>query len=168
MYDFSRLRFDWLKWTAWAGMWNPSVIIDNVEEDAVFESDDQTYRLRYDGGSWVIDVTNDRRKLYPAVAQFSNFDLAEKYLIWSWATLIRSSLASGPLGTDLYKKGYAPSVEVSEIREGFVEIRGSAGAAALSAPSATIFSHLMTTPVEEIERLVNIGKPSTEPRTQEQ
>ena len=89
-------------------------------------------------------------------------------MIWSWATLIRSSLASGPLGTDLYKKGYAPSVEVSEIREGFVEIRGSAGAAALSAPSATIFSHLMTTPVEEIERLVNIGMPSTAPRTQEQ
>ena len=78
MRDFSRLRTDWLKWTAWAGMWNPSVIVDDVEQDAVFESDDQTYRLSYEGGSWVIDVTNDRRKLYPAVAQFSNFDLAEK------------------------------------------------------------------------------------------
>ncbi|WP_240431250.1 hypothetical protein [Mycobacterium kyogaense] len=108
----------------------------------------------------MIDVTNDRRKLYPAVARFSNFDLAEKYLIWNWATFIRSDLASGPLGTELYKKGYAPSVEVSEIREYFVEIRGSEGAAALSAASATIFSHLMATPIEEIERLVNGGMQS--------
>lgn len=142
-------------------MWNPSVIVDDVEEDAAFESDDQTYRLRYDGDSCVIDVTNDRRKLYPAVARFSNFDLVEKYLVWNWATLIRSDLASDALGTDLYKKGFAPSVEVSKIREGFVEIRGSAGAAALSAPSATIFSHLMATPAEEIERLVNVGMTST-------
>ena len=161
MRDFSRLRIDWLRWTAWAGMWNPSVTVDDGKEDAVFKSDDQTYRLRHEDDWWVLDVTNDRRKLYSAVAQFSNFDLAEKYLIWSWATLIRSDLASGVLGTDLYKKGYAPSVEVNEIREGFVKIRGSAGAATLSAPSATIFSHLMTTPVDEIERLINVGIPST-------
>ncbi|MHA0285655.1 hypothetical protein ACXYX3_04280 [Mycobacterium sp. C3-094] len=161
MRDFSRLRIDWLTWTAWAGMWNLSVIVDEGKEDAVFKSDDQTYRLRHEDDWWVIDVTNDRRKLYPAVARFSNFELAEKYLIWNWATLIRSDLASGALGTNLYKKGFAPSVEVTEIREGFVEIRGSAAAAALSAPRATIFSHLMATPVEEIERLVNVGMPST-------
>ncbi|OKH76403.1 hypothetical protein EB72_01340 [Mycobacterium sp. SWH-M1] len=140
-------------------MWNPSVIVDGVEEDAVFKSADQTCHLRYDGQSWVLDVTNDRGKLYPAAAMFSTFDLAEKYLIWDWATTALSSLASGPLGADLYKKGYAPSVEVREIREGFVEIRGSAGAAALSTVNATIFSHLMATPVEEIERLVNVGMP---------
>lgn len=168
MRDFSRLRIDWLTWTAWAGMWNPSVTVDDGKEDAVFTSDDQTYRLRHEDDWWVLDVTNDRRKLYPAVGKFSSFELAEKYLIWNWATLIRSSLASGTLGAELYKLGYSPSAEVNELREGFVEIRGNAGIAELPTVRATIFSHLMAMPVEEIEGLVDIGMPSTAPRTQEQ
>lgn len=157
MVNFSRLRANWLKWAAWAGMSNPSVVAEDDSEDAVFKADDQTCHLKHDGEWWVLDVTNDRGMFYPAAAKFSSFDLAEKYLIWDWATAARSSLASGLLGTDLYKKGYAPSAEVREIREGFVEIRSSAGAAALSTVNATIFSHLMAKPVEEIERLVNVG-----------
>lgn len=147
----------WLIWTTGAGMSNPSVVAEDGNEDAVFKSDDHTCHLKHDGEWWVLDVTNDRGKFCPAAAKFSSFDLAEKYLMWDWATTARSSLASGPLGTDLYKKDNAPSVEFSVIREGFVEIRGSAGAVALSTVNATIFSHLMAKPVEEIERLVNAG-----------
>lgn len=157
MVSFSRLRAKWLKWTTWTGMLNPSVVAEDDSRDAVFRSDDGTCHLKHEGDWRVLDVTNDRGQLYPAVARFSSFELAEKYLNWDWATTARSSLASGPLGTELYKEGYAPSVEVQEIREGFLEIQGSAGAAALSTVNATIFSHLMAKPVEEIERLVNAG-----------
>ncbi|WP_185975977.1 hypothetical protein [Mycolicibacterium sp. 018/SC-01/001] len=49
-----------------------------------------------------------------------------------------------------------------------MEIRGNAGAAARSTVRATTFNDLMAMPVEEIERLVNIGMPSTARGTQEQ
>ncbi|MCG7594953.1 hypothetical protein [Mycobacterium sp. PSTR-4-N] len=162
MASFSRLRANWLTWTTWAGMSNPSVVAEDGNEDAVFKSDDQTCHLQHDGEWWVLDVTNDRGKFYPAAAKFSSFELAEKYLIWDWATSLRSDLASGPLGTDLYKLGYSPSVKATEVRLGFVELSGDAGTAALSTVNATIFSHLMAKPVEEIERLVNVGMGPTQ------
>ncbi|NDJ91281.1 hypothetical protein GWR20_19385 [Mycolicibacter kumamotonensis] len=84
----------------------------------------------------------------------SSFDLAQKYLIWDWATTARSSLASGPLGADLAKQGYAAGVTVSQASEGW-EICSNGDCAVLSVVNATIFSHLMSKSVDEIERLVN-------------
>jgi hypothetical protein len=63
------------------------------------------------------------------------------------------------LGKSLYVLGYSASAEGIEVREGFVEIRCSAGAARLPVVDARIFSHLMAKSSEEIERLVNVGMP---------
>ncbi|MEH3140742.1 MAG: hypothetical protein PGN37_11285 [Mycobacterium kyogaense] len=161
MVSFSRLGANWLKWTAWSRMSNPSVSSDEIAQKAVFRSDDDTFHLRHEGNWWVLDRTNDRGRNFPGVAQFSNFQVAERYLLWQWASNARSDLASGSLGRDLYERGYAPGVEVIEIREGFVEIRAGEDAAVLPAARAIMFSHLMAEPTEEIERLINVGMPTT-------
>jgi len=159
MINFSRLSAAWLRWTAWSGMWNPSVVADDGQETAEFKSDDQTYHVKHEGNWWVVDETNDRGRVYPAVAMFSSFDLAERFLLLDWALLMRDDLASGSLGRDLYELGYSTSVTVTEVRKGFVEIRCGVGAAVLPVLNATVFSHLMLMPTEEIEKLVNVGMP---------
>ena len=65
----------------------------------------------------------------------------------------RSSLASGPLGTDLAKRGFAPGIEVSKTDAGY-QICSGEECAVLSVVNATIFSHLMAKSVNEIEELV--------------
>jgi hypothetical protein len=52
----------------------------------------------------------------------------------------------------------APSVEIVPTeREYFVELRAATGSALLPMSSATIFSHLMTKSVDEIENMVREG-----------
>ncbi|ORA07662.1 hypothetical protein BST14_26830 [Mycobacterium arosiense ATCC BAA-1401 = DSM 45069] len=80
--------------------------------------------------------------------------MAEKYLIWNWATTVRSDLASGPLGADLAQQGFAPDVDVSEVDTKYM-ICSNGACAILSLVNATIFSHLMDRSVGEIEDLVN-------------
>ncbi|OBE93941.1 hypothetical protein A5775_12725 [Mycobacterium sp. 852002-10029_SCH5224772] len=79
--------------------------------------------------------------------------MTEKYLIWDWATTVRTDLASGPLGADLAKQGFASNVEVSQVDTKY-EICSNDDCAILSAVNATIFSHLMDRSVDEIEKMV--------------
>ncbi|OMC27616.1 hypothetical protein A5739_17480 [Mycobacterium colombiense] len=79
--------------------------------------------------------------------------MAEKYLIWNWATSVRSDLASGPLGADLAQLGFAQNVEVSEVDSKY-KICSNDDCAILSVVNATIFSHLMDKSVDEIENMV--------------
>ncbi|OKH76401.1 hypothetical protein EB72_01330 [Mycobacterium sp. SWH-M1] len=138
-------------------MSNPSAHLDEAKGEAVFTSDDDTYRLRSEGTWWVLDRTNDRGRNFPGIGRFSNFDVAEVYLVWQWASTARSDLAAGPLGKDLYDRGYAAGVRVVEVREGFVELSVGRDEAVLPAARAIMFSHLMTRSIEELERLVNVG-----------
>lgn len=104
----------------------------------------------------MVDTVNDRGRRRNGAAKLSNFALTEKYLIWDWATTARSSLASGALGADLARRGYAPGVNVSKVEGGY-EICLNDDCAVLSVVNATIFSHLMSKSVDDIERMGREG-----------
>ncbi|WP_231995251.1 hypothetical protein [Mycobacterium sp. 852002-10029_SCH5224772] len=118
-----------------------------------FRTDDYSVHLRDDGNWWTVDTVNNRGQRHNGVAKLSNFELTEKYLIWDWATTVRTDLASGPLGADLAKQGFASNVEVSQVDTKY-EICSNDDCAILSAVNATIFSHLMDRSVDEIEKMV--------------
>lgn len=152
MADFARLSENWLEWVGKMGLKKISVSMNCDDCQVLFSSDDYSVHLRNDGTWWVVDVIDDRGQRSNGIARLSTFDLAEKYLIWKWVTLARSSLASGPLGTDLYRRGYAPDVEISRAKGG-IEICLGNDRAVLSTVDATVFSHLMSKSVDEIEQI---------------
>ncbi|ORB10947.1 hypothetical protein BST37_21700 [Mycobacterium noviomagense] len=76
--------------------------------------------------------------------------------MWDWATTACQSLASGSLGVELARRGYARDIRVSQA-EGGHEICSNDDCAILSVVNATIFSHLMTKSVEEIEQMIREG-----------
>lgn len=154
MVDFARLRSNWHQWAP--GMSSGGISVSTTCDDCqiLFRSNDHSVHLHYNEPWWIVDIEDDRGQRRESAAKFSNFDLAQKYLIWDWATTARTSLASGPLGTDLAKQGYAAGVRVSQVSKGW-EICSDEDCAVLSVVNATIFSHLMSKSVDEIERLVN-------------
>jgi hypothetical protein len=158
MVDFSGLSRSWFEWTSLARMTHVSVSVNCDDCLIFFKSDDQSFHLRRDGDWWVIDEVDDRGKRYSATAKFSTFELAETYLIWNWASVTRSAIGAKQLGAHLHTLGMSPGVEtVPTEREYFVELRGPAGSAILPMSSATIFSHLMSKSVDEIEQMVREG-----------
>ena len=152
MANFTRLATDWTTWSQWLRMSNVSVSI-NSEHDACFKSDDDTFYLRKNGEWWIIDRINDRGEHHNDIGSFSNFELAEKFLIWRWTRAVTNAPELGP---ELYARGMNPDVTVnptdSEWRH---ELDSSAGKARLGEPSATIFSYLMHTPTAHIEQRAN-------------
>jgi len=156
MVDISRLSANWHQWAPSLGGGDISVSTDCEDCEFLFKSGDYSVRLHNDGSWWVVDTVNDRGQRRNDAAKLSNFDLAEKYLIWDWATTARSSLASGPLGADLARLGYAPEVEVSQAQKGY-QICLNDDCAILSVVNATIFSHLMSKSAGEIEQMVRQG-----------
>jgi hypothetical protein len=124
----------------------------------LFKSDDQSFHLGQDGDWWAIDEVDGRGKRYNATAKLSTVELAETYLIWNWASVTRSAIGAKQLGAHLHALGMAPSVEtVPTEREYFVELRAPTGSAVLPMSGATIFSHLMSRSVDEIEQMVREG-----------
>lgn len=156
MEDFSRLASHWYRWAPGMGGGEASVSTNCPDCLVLFSTDDYSVHLRNERDWWVVDTVNDRGQRRNGVAQLSNFDLAEKYLIWDWATTARSDLASGPLGADLARQGYAPGVAVSKTDSGY-KICTNGECAVLSAVNATIFSHLMEKSLDDIERMVTSG-----------
>lgn len=156
MADISRLAKNWHRWAP--GMGGGEIAVFSDDSETVFSTDDYKVYLHEDGAWWVIDTVNDRGQRRDGIAKLSSFDLTEKYLIWSWATTARSALASGPLGADLAKLGYAAGVDVSKVDRGY-RICANSDCAILSVVDATIFSHLMTKSVDEIENLTRMDLP---------
>lgn len=156
MVDFSRLSENWYRWAPAMGGAPISIATDCEDCDALFSTADYSVHLRKEEHWWIVDTVNDRGQRRSAAAKLSNFDLAQKYLIWDWATTARSSLAEGPLGADLYRLGYAPGVTVCKAERGY-KISRNDECAVLSIPKATIFSHLITKSVDEIQHLVMAG-----------
>ncbi|WP_141772908.1 hypothetical protein [Mycobacterium malmoense] len=120
----------------------------------MFESSDYSVHLRNDGTWWIIDTINDRGQRHNDTAKLSTFELAEKYLIWNWASSARGVVGLQRLGPRLYAAGVNPDVEVIPVAEGVAEVRSSNGNAILMEPYATIFSNLMAKSVDEIEQMV--------------
>jgi hypothetical protein len=154
--DTSRLAKSWRQWAPSIGGGNVSTSTGCDDCETVFSSGDYSVHLRRDGSWWVVDTVNDRGQRRNAAAKLSSFDLAEKYLIWNWATTASSNLASAALGADLARLGYAAGVEISQVDRGH-QICVDNDCAILSLVDATIFSHLMIKSVDEIEQMVRIG-----------
>ena len=131
------------------------VSLDCADCQIAFKSDVQSFHLRDDGGWWTVDSVDDRGKRYDGTAKFSTFELAEKYLIWNWASVSRSATGAKQLGRQLHALGMAPGVEVIPTeRDYFVELRAPTGSAVLPMSSATVFSHLMAKSVDQVEQMV--------------
>jgi hypothetical protein len=157
MVDFSRLSTSWVEWMSRLGMQDIQVSTDCDDCHALFSSRDYSVHLRGEDGWWVVDIVNDRRQRTIADAKLSTFELAEKYLIWKWVTQARSILASGPLGAELYKQGYAPGIDVSELDGAHIQICLHGDCAILMSGTATIFSHIMLKSVDQIEQIARQG-----------
>jgi hypothetical protein len=155
MSDFSRLSQHWFEWTPFYSSSGGSVSMNCVDCDVVFSSSDYSVHLRNEGNWWLIDKVNDRGQRSDGEAKLSTFDLTEKYLIWQWASLANSRLASGSLGFDLYKRGYAEDVDIVDLADYQVEVCFQGQCAILFTGTATIFSHILKMSVEEIERIAD-------------
>ncbi len=155
--DFTRLSDSWMHWSRRASLTRPSISEQQQGDEIHFLSDEYSVHLRYADGQWVVDTLNDRGQLRKNVAEFSSYDLAEKFLIWQWSSAARNALRLPRLGRELYDRGMSPDVEAQEIGEGIYELRVSGQRAVLMEPSATIFSHLMSMSVDEIDGMVKSG-----------
>lgn len=150
MADFSRLTTNWSLWASRAGLPEPSTSTSCNDCEIAFTSTEYSVHLRDGDEGWSVDVVDDRGQRRNGEALFSTFGLVEKYLIWEWVTLARSDLASGALGADLYRLGYAPGVRVAELENGKVELYLDGACAMLVIGDATIFSHIMKWSVNDI------------------
>ena len=158
MTDFSDLSSLWMKWASLAQIPGASAVTDPIDCVARFISDDQSFNLREDGTWWILDEVDDRGKEYVDTARFSTFNLAEKYLMWRWASFARSALGLPALGPQLYKQGYSGDVVVSPTNDEWrTSVTDSTGSAILPQPDSTIFSHLMSKSMDEIDRFVGQG-----------
>ncbi|BCI51611.1 hypothetical protein NIIDNTM18_08890 [Mycolicibacterium litorale] len=158
MVGFSRLERNWVEWTGMARMNGVSISTQCEDCEILFTADDQSFHLRRDTDWWVVDKVDDRNQRHNSLARFSAFDLAEKYLIWRWSSVTRSAIGAKPLGARLQSLGMAPNVDaIPTDREGAVELRTSDGSAVVPRSTATIFSHLMSKSVDEVERMAKDG-----------
>lgn len=151
---FGRLSQNWLYWSELGQLTNLSVSTGCDDCAVLFSSEDYSVHLRNSAGWWVVDTVNDRHQRSNDTGRFSSYQLAEKYLIWTWASMARSVVRARLLGPKLYAKGFAPGVDTVPISEGVYELRSPAGTAVLTEPAATIFSHLMDRSEDDIERMV--------------
>jgi hypothetical protein len=153
MTDFSRLSAGWIEWATRSGLQGVAVSTECSDCQILFKSRDYSFHLRCDGDWWVVDTVDDRGQRSDADAKFSTFPLTEKYLIWNWITAARASLASGSLGAELYKLGYAVGIGVADLDGARVELRLDGDRAILISGTAAIFSHIMLMSVDEIEQI---------------
>jgi hypothetical protein len=157
MTDYSRLVNDWTYWAELAHFQGVSSSTSCEDCAVSFSSLDYSVHLRNEGTWWIIDTVDDRGQRNADAAKFSSYELAEKYLAWTWASLARSAIGAQPLGPGLYSQGIAPEIDTVEFKTGIYELRKGDERAVLVEPYATIFSHLLSKPLIEIEQMVRQG-----------
>lgn len=157
MNDFSRLSASWVEWSTRAHLPDIAVSTECNDCKIKFSSRDYSVHLGHDGAWWTVSTVDDRGHRHDNEAKLSNLELAEKYLIWNWASSARGIIGAPRLGPRLYASGYSPDVEVIPIAEGLAELRSSCGKAILMEPYATIFSHLMLKSLDDIEQTLRNG-----------
>ena len=156
MTDFGRLSSHWVKWSTMIGIGDVKVSTECEDCDIAFLSNDNSVHLRHTDGWWVVDAVNDRNQRYDDIASLSNYELAEKFLIWRWGSFARSAMGARQLGAELHSQGPLNRVEfLKTSRDYVVELRLNDDRAIVSEASATVFSHIMGTSVEEIENLLS-------------
>ena len=155
--DFSRLSTSWLYWARLAGLTNVQVSDAQSNCEIRFTSDDYSVHSRYYEGWWTIDTIDDRGQLHSDSTKFTTSELLEKYLIWEWSSTARNVLRRPRLGPKLYARGHASDILTVPIKEGIYELSTPEGRAILMEPGATIFSHLMSKSVDQIESMVREG-----------
>lgn len=152
MADFSRLSAMWVEWAPRGGLSDASASEECEDCRILFKSNDYSVHLREDDCWWIIDTVDDRRQRSNGAAKFTTFDLVEKYLVWNWVSAGCPSLASGELGADLYRKGYAPGVDGSRENDAHIEICLRGDCAVLMSGTSTVFSQIMLMSVDQIEQ----------------
>jgi hypothetical protein len=158
MNEFTKLTASWLEWTARAGMPGVAVAEDCSDCAISFLSDDQSFHLRHDNGWWIVDRVDDRGHRHNGIAKFSMFDLAEKYLIWKWASTTRNAIGADSLGPQFYRQGYSGKVTSAPTEnEWLTELKSPVGDAILPQPDSAIFSHLMAESINKIEQMIRNG-----------
>lgn len=155
--DLEHLSQSWQHWSGLQQLSHISVSTGCDDCVMLFSSAECSVHLRRDGDWWTYDLIDDHGQRHVDEARFTSFALMEKYLVWMWASAARAMMRAPLAGPRLYAAGFAPDVEAIPIREGIYELRSPHGRAVLMEPWATIFSHLMGTPLEEIERMVRSG-----------
>lgn len=154
MVDYTYLSTNWHRWALEMGGKNISVSTNCNDCLILFSSANYSVHLYNDGFWWTIDTVTDRGQRQNGVAKLSSFDLVEKYLIWDWATTAKTILASGPLGANLAKQGYASGIKISQVKRGY-KICSNDDCAILSVVNATIFSHLINKSRDKIEQMIH-------------
>ncbi|MFN8089096.1 MAG: hypothetical protein U0R81_09035 [Mycobacterium sp.] len=154
---FERLAQNWIYWSALAHLGAPAVTTGCDDCEVLFASTEYSVHLRHDDGWWSVDTVDERHQRQNDTARFSEFDLAEKYLVWIWGSTARSVVRAPILGQRLYALGFAPDVVSTAVSAGIYELRSPAGFAVLTEPYATIFSHLMDRSESEIEDMLRAG-----------
>lgn len=157
MTDFSRLSTSWFDWSERANLNDVSVSTTCTDCEIAFSSADYSVHLRADGTWWAVDTIDDRGQRHNDKAKFSSFELAEKYLLWTWGNSARGIVGARRLGPPLYALGYSPYVDVTPITEGIAKVGSNNGTAILQEPDATIFSHLIAKSVDDIDQMVRAG-----------
>lgn len=159
MNDFRLLTSTWIEWNELCRI--PASIVTDCPDCAIsFVSDAQALHLRLAEDWWTIDEVDDHRNRYNDTAQLSNFSLAEKYLIWRWGSFMRIMLCLPLADPELFRQGYSPGVGVRETAsEWRTELTSPAGSAVLSQTDSTIFSHLISKSVNEIDEMARDGLP---------
>jgi hypothetical protein len=155
--DYSYLANDWVYWSALALLVDAYSSTECDDCEILFASKDYSVHLRRDEDWWVIDTVDDRGQRSDDTAKFSNYDLAEKYLVWMWSSAARSNIRANRLGPKIYSLGMAPNVEAIPIKEGIFELRSAQGRAILAEPYATILSYLLAKDLLEVEEMVRQG-----------
>ncbi|WNG83705.1 hypothetical protein C6A86_008640 [Mycobacterium sp. ITM-2016-00316] len=131
---------------------------DRLSDNEIrYTSSEYSVHLHEDAEWWFVDTVDDRGQLRENVARFSTFELAEVFLVWHWASTARNVLRLTSVGRELYLRGIAPNVEAIALAEGIYELRSAEGRAVLLEPEATIFSHLMSKSINEIETIGKAG-----------
>ena len=154
---FYRLSRHWIYWSGLGHLGDVSVSTPGDDGEILFSSDQYSVHLRHEDGRWVVDNVDDRGRRQNAIATFSSYALAEKYLIWIWASAARSAIGAPNLDRALYNAGRYSGIEAKPVNVGSYELRSIEGSAVVAEPYATIFSHLMDKPEEEIEQMVRAG-----------
>lgn len=153
--EFERLARNWVRWSELAQLGGISVSTSCPDCQARFGSTEYSVHLRRAGEWWSVDTVDDRGSRHDDAARFSSLALAEKYLVWIWASAARTVMQAPILGQRFYAQGFDPGVQAIPISPGTFEVRSPAGRAVLAEPYATIFSHLMGRPEDEIEQMVS-------------
>lgn len=158
MQETERLVREWNEWTRLAGMTGTSVEEGDDAVGVQFRSSDGDFRLRKEGGWWVIDESDDRGKTCPATATFSSRELAEKYLVWTWGSTARTTVGAEQLGRVLRQRGFNPDVpHAPALRDNFVELATPDGLAIVPNSKSVILNHVLTLTPDQLDEMLRQG-----------